>query len=301
MVYTVKTNFIDAIIPVVYVTLFFLMMLTYQENSRTAWIISVVLTLITSMCAWKSKWRRRRMITDTPTSNIASAAQGYVELIGRGQPLDDNPLISHLTSLPCLWYRWKIEKKGRKNKILVDSGESDKSFILNDGSGRCIVDVFGAEILTKHVNRWREDNYYFTEWKLLGFDKIYVVGEFRTVNNATSELNVRRDLGELLSSWKKDRDTLLGRFDIDGDGEISDEEWELARREARREVYNMHSDIRNNSSDMHIVSRPNNVGNRYFIISNIDQDRLSRHYFLLSFFHLSVFLATLVYIYWILK
>ena len=75
------------------------------------------------------------------TSKVASAAQGYVELIGSGRPLAGAPLISPVSQLPCLWYRYKIERKTSDNKwVLEDKGESDASFILEDGTGECVVD-----------------------------------------------------------------------------------------------------------------------------------------------------------------
>jgi len=294
--YSFRKNYVDLITSGAYVLFFLLMIRLYY---RPFWIACIALIMVISMCAWVSTWRRRRMIADTPTSRIASAAQGYVELMGRGQPLDDNPLLSHLTGLPCLWYRWKVEQGFGDHRAVVDRGESDKSFILNDGSGRCIIDAYGAEVQTRHIDRWRDGEYSFTEWKLLNNDTIYAIGEFRTISGASSELNVWRDMGVLLDSWKKDREMLLGRFDRDGDGEISMEEWELARQEARREIDRAHREARNNSSAMHILSRPDNARSRYFIISNIEQNRLTGRYLLWTFFHLAAFLAALGSLFWI--
>ena len=277
-----------------YVIFFGLMIVA--RDSRAPWIACMILILITSMFAWVSTWRRRRMITDTPTSRIASAAQGYVELIGEGQPLDDPPLHSHLNGLPCLWYRWQVrQKRGRKGVVVVDSGESKTSFVLNDGSGRCIIDVNGAEILTRHRDRWWRDNYHYTEWKLLNNEQIYAIGEFNTASGAAVELNVRRDVGELLKIWKNDRETLLARFDLDSDGELSESEWEAAREAAHREVSLMHREAQN-SVEMHTLSCP---GGRPYIISNIDPERLARRYLLWTLFHLAAFLAALGSIYWI--
>jgi hypothetical protein len=59
--------------------------------------------------------RRRRVMEDMPTARIRSAAQGYVELIGRALP-PDAPLFSPITRTPCCWYRYKIEKRDDDNK-----------------------------------------------------------------------------------------------------------------------------------------------------------------------------------------
>ena len=57
-----------------------------RVNSRMGWIVCLALIAILSLFAWGSALLRRRAITDTPTSRIASAAQGYVELLGIGRP-----------------------------------------------------------------------------------------------------------------------------------------------------------------------------------------------------------------------
>ena len=47
--------------------------------------------------------------------------------------------------------RYRIEHKDSDNKWhTLDSGESEDSFILDDGSGQCVIDPCAAEILTTH-------------------------------------------------------------------------------------------------------------------------------------------------------
>jgi hypothetical protein len=265
-------------------------------DSLAAWVVCLVLIAVFSLFAWMSTLRRRRAITDTPTSRIASAAQGYVELSGTGRPIEP-PLLSHLTHLPCLWYRYAVERGSGKNRKTVDSGESELPFLIDDGSGHCLVDPEGAEILTRHVKSWREDNYSYTEWKLLINDRIYALGEFRTLGGGSVDLDARGDLKEVLAEWKKDRATLLGRFDLDGDGEISEKEWGLARQAARREVSRRHREARE-TPDVHTLSCPSN--GRHYLLSNLDPNRLARRYLWWSIFHLAVFLGALGAIPWIL-
>ena len=292
MILTLRKSYAKIITSGVYVLLFVVMV---QTNSRTVRIVCISLVMVNSLFAWVSTWQRRRMIIDTPTSRIASAAQGYVELQGEGLPLEDTPLFSHLTALPCLWYRWQVREKTDNNKwVMVSSGESETSFIINDGSGRCIIDVEGAEILTKHKDTWRQGNYSCTEWKLLNNEQIYALGEFQTVSSVSAELNISRDLGNLLREWKKDRNTLLERFDNNNDGEISEQEWELARKAARHEINQIHREARN-SSGMHTLSHPGS--GRHYILSNINPNLLTRRYWLWSLFHLAAFLAALAAIY----
>ena len=162
------------------------------------------LLAVISLFAWVAALRRRRAIVDTPTSRIASAAQGVVELSGRGKPVEP-PLFSRLHGLPCLWYRYQLEEKQDNEWKIVAEEESDLSFILDDGSGTCVVDVEGAEILTKHKETRNSENHRMTEWKLLIGDLIYARGGFHTLGGGAVELDVREDVGNLLAEWKKDQ------------------------------------------------------------------------------------------------
>src|SRR5512146_1239293 len=113
----------------------------FQMESREGWLISLSAMALISFFAWMSALYRLRAIRDTPTSKVASAAQGYVELVGRGRPFGDAPLISKLRGLPCLWYRYTVERRASKDKWeTIDSGESVDSFVLRDDSGDCVVD-----------------------------------------------------------------------------------------------------------------------------------------------------------------
>ena len=268
-----------------------LLFLGLQLQSRTGWVGTLIMIAIVSLLAWVAAINRRRAITDTPISHIGSAAQGYVELSGTGRPLDESPLRSELTGLPCLWYRFHVEERTNNNKWnSVDRGESDVPFLIEDGSGRCVVDVDDAEVLTRHKESWTRGRYRYTEWKLLINDHIYALGEFKTLGGGSVDLDARSDLNELLTEWKKDKATLLKRFDLNGDGQLDLQEWGLARQAARREVSKMHREARN-ESDVHTMICPNN--GRHYLISNIDPNGLARRYLLWAMFHLALFLAAL--------
>lgn len=189
-------------------------------ESREAWLGCLSAMAIISFFAWLSALHRLRTIRGTPTSRIASAAQGYVELIGRGKPFGEMPLISKCRQLPCLWYRYKIEQRGSKDEWkTVGSGESLDSFMLRDDTGDCVVDPEYAEIVTKHRDQWQEGDYRYTEWKLINSDKLYVIGEFRTRSGAI-EFDSRAELNALLAEWKQDKPALHARFDLNNDGEL---------------------------------------------------------------------------------
>ena len=274
-----------------------LLLVGARTATRDGWLVCVALMAAISLVAWASTLRRRRVIADTPTSHIASAAQGYVELRGSGAPLDSPPLLSQISARPCLWYRYQVEEKSGSEKWrTVSSGESKASFIIDDGSGCCVVDVDGAEILTRHKKTWVADRYRNTEWLLLAGDAIYALGEFRSIGGATLELDANRDVAALLGELKKNPSELLRRFDLNGDGRIDMNEWALARRAARREIDREHRQARN-EADVHTLVRPSD--GRPYLLSNLDPDRIARRYLYWSAVHLLLFFAALGALPWI--
>ena len=267
-------------------------------ESREGWIGSLSAMALISFFAWMSALRRFRLINSTPTSRIASAAQGYVELIGRGKPYGDPSLISKLRVLPCLWYRYKVERRGAKDKwSTIDSGESTDYFVVRDDSGDCIVDPSNAEIITKHRDQWIEGNYRYTEWKLIHNDSLYALGEFRT-RNLAAEFDQRAELNALLAEWKRDMPSLHERFDLDNNGELDMREWMLARSAARREVAKKMREVQS-QSDIHIMCQPHD--GKLFLLSNLTPDKLSRRYMFWSWAHLAIFFGALVALGWFLQ
>jgi hypothetical protein len=261
------------------------------SNMSEDWFF-VCLTLMAAinLLIWTSMMRRYRAIMDTPTSRIASAAQGHVELLGTGRSLDKSPPLTRRTNGPCLWHRFQVEKKTLGRWKIVERGESDAPFIIDDGSERCVVEVEGAEILIQHKDTWSEGKYRYTEWKLLNNDNIYAIGEFKTIGGGSVDLDARRDMNELLDKWKRNKKRLLERFDLDKDGKLNEKEWDLAHQAARREVSRMHLEARN-ASDVHTLKCPGD--GRHYLLANIDPKKFAGYYLVYSLLHLFVFLGVL--------
>ncbi|MFA6922569.1 MAG: hypothetical protein WC216_12065 [Gallionella sp.] len=267
-------------------------------ESREGWLGTLSAMALVSFFAWLSALHRLRTIRDTPTSKIASAAQGYVELIGRGRPFGDTPLISKLRGLPCLWHRYKIERRTSKDKWETEeNGESSDSFVLRDDSSDCVIDPDQAEIVTKHRDQWTEGDYRYTEWKFIQDDSLYVIGEFRT-RSLGAEFDARTELNALLAEWKKDMPTLHARFDLDRNGELDMKEWALARQAAKREIGKKRN-VALTQPDIHLICRP--YDGKLFLISNLTPEKLSRRYLFWSWMHLAIFFAALTGIGWLLQ
>lgn len=219
----------------------FLLFIGFQTESSLGLFVCVALMVPLSLLAWTSAYRRARAVADTPTSKVASAAQGYVELVGTGRPLAGTPLMSPLSHVPCLWFRYTVERKDSDNKWVTDEkGESDASFILDDGSGECLVDPEGAEMLITQKESWVQGDRRYTEWLLIERQKIYALGQFVTRGSVDLDLSVAEDVKQLLNEWKIRPAELLQRFDLDKNGQLDLREWELARNQAKREVLSSH-------------------------------------------------------------
>jgi len=259
------------------------------------WRISLGLLALLSFAAWAGNLRRSRLIKDTPTSRVASAAQGYVELAGQGKVFTGQQLVARSTGRPCLWYRYRVERKNGDQWEMVEQGRSDDTFLLDDGSGECVIDPDGAEIYTRHRRSWQEGDYRHTEWLLVPGDPLYAIGDFASIGGAHAELDLRKDVGNLLAEWKQDKPRLLSRFDRDQNGEIDPHEWEEARKEALKQVQAEHLEIRLRDS-IPVLRQPRD--GRLYLIANLTEEELTRKYVLWGAFHLVVFagaIASLAY------
>jgi len=269
-----------------------LLLIGAQTESAFGMFVCVALMGPLSLFAWTSAYRRSRAVTDTPTSRIASAAQGYVELVGAGKPLAGAPLMSPLSHLPCLWFRYTVERRDSDNKwVTEDKGESDASFLLDDGSGECVVDPEGAEMLVTRRDSWIQGDRRYTEWLLIEREKIYVIGQFATRGSVDLALDSAEDVKQLLAEWKNRPAELLQRFDLDKNGQLDLKEWELARAQAKREVAASHRELRA-SAELHVMNLPDD--GRLYLISDLDPDSLASKYRGWSWFHIAIFFAALI-------
>lgn len=273
-----------------------LVLLGFKLQSVPGWSITFGLIGLTSFWAWYANLKRYRIVADTPTSRIASAPQGYIEITGRGVHPPGDTLASPLSGLPCLWYRYRIEEREGDRWKTIESAMSHDTFGVNDGSGMMLIDPDGAEILTSRKQVSRDGNTRRTEWTLIAGETLYVIGEHATLGGANASLDKRADIAELLAEWKRDRPALLSRFDSNRDGEIDLAEWEVARRLAAEEIDRAHLNIRLQDG-VHIMRQPGH--RRPYLIANRAVEALTRHYRGWSVLHLTLLsgsVAALVYL-----
>lgn len=251
--------------------------------------------------AWASlAWlHKARLLEDTPTSKIRSAAQGYVELNGRTHLLPGPPIVSPLTQTRCAWWRYRVEEyqrsgygnRRRSHWRTLESACSDHLFMLDDGTGECVVDPHGARVTPGLRRRWQGrgrrparvpphspwlsfGRYRYTEELLFLYHPVYALGFFRT-QNAIQAFDEDRELRELLAEWKRDTRRLLGEFDGNGDGQIDLQEWETVRRAALRQVRQAQV-TQSVQPDIHVLCRP--PDGRPYLLSARTEAQLTGRY-----------------------
>ena len=263
--------------------------------------------------AFKS-WAKNRAIVDTPTSRIRSAAQGHVELSGRGMLPADSRNKGPLTGLPCTWWRYKIEDRGRRGSFswswgdpisslwswsCVDSGISTETFVLDDGTGQCLVDPRGAEVFPSVTTVWYgttawpdvripggggvlgwlldhipTGKYRYTEHRLQLREHVCALGAFRSEGGVSVD-DPDAAVTDLLHQWKQDQAVLLKRFDANHDGALSAAEWEQARAAARKQVMDGRAaDTRTPS--MNVLAEP--TDGRCFLLAASEGGSLARRF-----------------------
>jgi hypothetical protein len=271
---------------------FVIIVIAFQADSGEVWPYALLAMSAVSFSAWVANYRRYRHILDLPTSKVASAAQGYVELFGRTELLPGELLASRLSQTPCCWYSFEIEKKGSDDKwTTLDSGSSVAHFLLVDDTGQCVISPDGAEVLTHDHKVWEQLDRRFTEWLLLPKSIIYAIGEFSTTTAAAVAAGEERaDVSALLAQWKANQKQLHERFDLDRDGKISMKEWELARLQARREVRKQQAEVQSRSVEgVHLLRKPRD--GRLFLLANELPDKIGSRYRYWSWAHFVIFLG----------
>lgn len=274
----------------------FIGLIGLRVQQAGVWRLAALFVLLSGFLAWLVNLKRFRAVLDTPTSKVFSAPLGYVELCGRGKQPPGDRLFSYLTGLPCLWYRYSVERRSGDKWEHMESGESHDTFGLQDATGLVLIDPDGAEILTSRKEVWIEGDYRKTEWTLIEGEPLYALGEHVTVGGAQADLDRRGDISALLAEWKQDKVRLLKRFDHNQDGEIDMAEWALARKAAELEVEQNQLQV-SQQDGVHVLRKPRD--GRPFLVANRLPRQLVQHYQIWSWVYLGLTFASLGLIPWL--
>lgn len=227
-----------------------------QPGEFWLWAAIVTVASLAGFWLWFRSIKRARLIEDTPTSKCRSAAQGYVELVGVQKVMPGEPVRAPLTGRNCTWWEYKIEEKrttysrgrSRTKWVTIDSETSDELFLVEDETGKAVIDPEGAEVTPSATDIWYGSSrrpsgppgkssifggsYRYTEKRMHDGEPLYAIGFFETRSNHHEPLHKAQETAAVLGEWKKDQAGLLKRFDKNGDGRIDMAEWEEARRAA---------------------------------------------------------------------
>jgi hypothetical protein len=280
-----------------------------QAPDDDFWSFAIILLLLTvgGFIGAFYFFLRKRIIEDTPTSRITSAAQGYVELFGTGKLIQDSMISGALTGIACTWYSYSIEeyRKSGKNShwVTIEQGVSDDLFLLIDDSGEAVIDPEDANVTPTISNVWyghsrhpqpgssRLDKkngifsvgmgrYRYTEKRMHPDDPLYAIGLFDTVGGAGAEYNSNDDVVHLLREWKENSEQLLTRFDKNKDGQIDMEEWQSVRATALKQVQGQHAEQKA-IAPVHILAKTCD-SRRPFLLSALPQSDLVKRYSLFA-------------------
>lgn len=179
-------------------------------------------------------YRKSRLIKDTSTERVRSMAVGRTELEGVANEID-TPLKQPFTDGECLYASWKIEEYTKDSDDdwswdTIDSGAYTEPFILEDETGRVVVDAETDatwELSGELTRRWTisggsspngvisefcsqqgvssvdSNKRRYTQTVLppatsvyvLGESTPYDVGEIESITDADQRLKIQRDAG----------------------------------------------------------------------------------------------------------
>jgi hypothetical protein len=242
-----------------------------------------------------TKLRKYRLMADTPTSKIRSAAQGFVELKGRTKELQTTT--SPLTGTPAVWWSYKVEELsgGGNNRSwdVIKEDTSIEAFIIKDDTGECVVHPENATLYPHHSKVWRGHtsspnplllknssssiltggNYRYTEHLLMINAPIYALGMYHTFHPREA----LPDVGEIIREWKKDYQALVDKYDTNKDGQLDEQEWQQVIAAAELELMQKQSHMDNNKEKyppVNILSCEGLPKRRVFILSGQSEKEL---------------------------
>ncbi|MDD2558197.1 MAG: GIDE domain-containing protein [Desulfuromonadaceae bacterium] len=237
----------------------------------------------------------KRHIDNTPTSKIRSLAMGMVEIHGRAERT--HALVSPVSGLPCVYYRIKRYKRrhvrgSSMRHTLSGSGDNQWSlvsitssstvpFMVRDETGAIEIDPARADIKirTTHagtgamsrlpfsVNEGKNANMRWVEELIPAGSPIYILGFARTQITTPTQTEMLR---QALKDLKQDH-AQLQQYDLNGDGHIDSNEWELARQATETQLLIDQLNQDQESNTRSYISRPP-TGNYPFLIAETESE-----------------------------
>lgn len=242
-------------------------------DSREGWLAVLAICATASFVCWYRALMKKRLVENVPTSRIASAAQGYVEIRGTIEKVAGCTVTGALSGTPCVWYRYMISEASPQSDAdsskVFEQGGRGVPFLLRDETGECLVNPEGAAVTCPRTDSHARDRRRYSEWALRPGDSVYVVGAF--ASRATSaEEAPDQQVRAVVRKWLEKPPDFVKRFDADGDRRISAAELAKAHQAARAEL----SRRTVAQGGVHDLSDPGD-GRPFLIFSSQEHDKIT--------------------------
>jgi hypothetical protein len=238
----------------------------------------------------------KRVIENTPTSRIRSMAMGMVEI--HGKTVRKYALVSPMNQSACVYYRLRKYRKDNQNRWVLKSDIDSRHvpFCIDDGTGQVTVDPSGATVKAKtsrtgmpgeatlafHGVSTDDPDEKWIEDIIFEGVPLYVLGFARPLREKRKSLRERTV--EKLRELKLDRKA-LHRYDADGDGRISEDEWQVARSDAEQNALKDHlaeGSSGKRQEEHAVIARPSQRGLPFVLAEAVEEAHLIRNYGLIS-------------------
>ncbi len=212
---------------------------TLRSIFRFSFNTGLISFALASLMFWGGFYfvRLKRQVENTPTSKVRSVAMGMVEI--KGKAIRQFALISPMSHTPCVFYRLtKYRRKENQQWIVSSVSSSDNvPFLVADETGEVEVDPAGCRVragtkqegVPGQIGLLRVDDESEEKWVeeiIVEGTLLYVLG-FAAVKREDGPTITERKIAALRELKRNPQD--LQQFDSDGDGKISEDEWDAAR------------------------------------------------------------------------
>jgi hypothetical protein len=172
----------------VVVTQFLLLMLLSLSNIQHGFALGMTAVGALALLGWSAASRRARIVADTASSNIDTAAQGYVELAGVAEPMPEELLRDPASGTACVWYRVETHVNQGGGWVIERTVRSGAPIRLRDETGTCLILPRGAELRLAAEQRVKESaRREHRVQRILAGDRLYALGRFETRASAAGQ------------------------------------------------------------------------------------------------------------------
>lgn len=259
-----------------------------------AFVFPALIPLGLLSCLWSlTMTLRKRAIEQLPTSKIRSMPTGAVEI--KGETKRKYALVAPYSLTRCIYYSYQVTTmksmgvdeygQERNRWSVVERGDSGSvPFYLKDETDSILVDPKNAIIKAGQTEEYSGDSYAVfsgskpdsrrrvIETVIAEGAQLYVIGHARPVKNSAKMK--RQEYLNRLRVLKADP-VAMRKYDTDGDGEVSIEEWAVARAEIEQKMLEESLSVDNIKETVIVGESP---GSGLFYISDKGEPEILKSY-----------------------